>query len=125
MEILVGSWGNTMRGAVWNKERWTGRRAPTQYPSTNHRGMHGGPAQLERAGVHTWLFRLFRPAPACVDRDCDFFEEVGSVANVKNKQNIFADPFIWHRHECNAGRLPPNCVERGPQARPASTRILG
>ena len=65
------------------------------------------------------------PLPACVDRDCDFFEEVGSVANVKNKQNIFADPFIWHRHECNAGRLPPNCVERGPQARPASTRILG
>ena len=25
-----------MRGAVRNKERWNGRRAPTQDPSTNH-----------------------------------------------------------------------------------------
>ena len=25
-----------MRGAVSNKERWTGRRAPTHDPSTNH-----------------------------------------------------------------------------------------
>ena len=25
-----------MRGAVRNKERWKGRRAPTQDPSTNH-----------------------------------------------------------------------------------------
>ena len=25
-----------MRGAGWNTERWKGRRAPTQDPSTNH-----------------------------------------------------------------------------------------
>ena len=31
---VLGSWGNTMRGAGTNKERWKGRRAPTQYPST-------------------------------------------------------------------------------------------
>ena len=33
--FVPGSWGNTMRDAVRNKERWKGRRAPTQDPSTD------------------------------------------------------------------------------------------
>ena len=38
-----GSWGNTMRGAVRNKERWKWRRTPTQDPSTgNFRAIAGG-----------------------------------------------------------------------------------
>ena len=32
---VLGSWGNTMRDAGWNKERWKRRRTPTQYPSTD------------------------------------------------------------------------------------------
>ena len=31
---VLGSWGNTTRGAVSNKERWGRRRTPTQDPST-------------------------------------------------------------------------------------------
>ena len=34
---VLGSWGKTMRDAVRNKERWKGRRTPTQHPSTNKR----------------------------------------------------------------------------------------
>ena len=34
--LVLGYWGDTMRGAVRNKERWKGRRTPTQDPSTNH-----------------------------------------------------------------------------------------
>ena len=34
--LVLGSWGNTMRGAVRNKGRWKRRRRPTQYPSTYH-----------------------------------------------------------------------------------------
>ena len=33
--LVLGSWGNTMRNAVRNKERCNGRRTPTQDPSTN------------------------------------------------------------------------------------------
>ena len=32
---VLGSWGNTMRDAVRNKERWRRRRTPTQDPSTS------------------------------------------------------------------------------------------
>ena len=35
--------GNTMRAAGGNKERWTGRRKPTQYPSTNSLGAYQVP----------------------------------------------------------------------------------
>ena len=33
---VLGSWGKTMREAVRNKERWKGRRASAQDPSTDH-----------------------------------------------------------------------------------------
>ena len=32
---VLGSWGKTVRDAVRNKERWSRRRAPTQYPRTD------------------------------------------------------------------------------------------
>ena len=32
---VLGYWGNTIWGAVRNKERWKGHRTPTQEPSTN------------------------------------------------------------------------------------------
>ena len=32
---VLGSWGNTMRDAVRNEERWKRRRTPTQDPSTD------------------------------------------------------------------------------------------
>ena len=34
--LVLGSWGKTMREAFRNKERWKGRRASTQDPSTDH-----------------------------------------------------------------------------------------
>ena len=34
---VLGSWGNTTRGAVRNKERWKMCHTPTQDPSTNLR----------------------------------------------------------------------------------------
>ena len=41
---VLGSWGNTMRDAVRNKERWKRCRTPTQDPSTNFRGASQGPS---------------------------------------------------------------------------------
>ena len=34
-DLVLGSWVNTMRDAVMNKERWKRRRTPTQDPSTD------------------------------------------------------------------------------------------
>ena len=42
---VLGSWGNTTRGAVSNKERWKGRRTPTQDPSTHNTRGRARPAQ--------------------------------------------------------------------------------
>ena len=35
VRLVLGSWGNTTRGAVRNKERWKARRTPIQDPSTD------------------------------------------------------------------------------------------
>ena len=50
-----------MRGAVRNKERWKGRRAPTQYPSTHHLLSRTGSFNASLDGI-VWLASTPTPA---------------------------------------------------------------
>ena len=90
--LVLGSWGNTMRGAVRNKERWKARPAPTQDPSTNNTAREqGDPPPLLAPHAH----------------ECVLQRSVGShwVMHLPAVRGVIAQPSIAH----SAGSADPQC----------------
>ena len=76
-----------MRGAVRNKERWKGRRAPTQDPSTNHRVVGVG-AHIPKVGctLSGWASYAGYSGPALTARaKIDGVFAANATANIHRK----------------------------------------
>ena len=119
---VLGSWGKAMRGALMNKERWKGRRAPTQDPSTN---MTAWRQFAKRSGGCVTAGRLCGTAAVCsrprprvgVHSRVSCSQEVASRARGEEQAHAWLSWCSSLRHISGA-RV---CQRSGPCARGGQT----